>query len=128
MRDDSTKKLVPKFWTIAIGLIGITAIFLAAQLKPGTPKDFSAGVGLTVEQAERSFAETDRNEDLYQLLLSLCYHNQEDPQERYVELMAHYGAILHNRAKEGTLDLETIGDTAVTMDMLEYIAPYLDAD
>ncbi len=121
-REEAPKKKVlpPMLLSVLIGVVGILVVVLCGVAAPAEPADFSAGAELTVEQAQAAFDQTGTNEDLYALLITLCYQDQQNPGS-VNEALAQYGTQLYDRAKAGTLDLETIGDQKLTTEVLSVL-------
>lgn len=109
---------IPKIIPAVVCLLGIIGILIAGKLVPQPLPDFSAGAGVDPVAAEEAFLSSGSNEDLYALVLSLCYHDQQDSAGGYAEKLALYATQMTDRAKEGILDLETIGERSVTEDVL----------
>ena len=116
--DSTGRSSIPKVIPMVVCFLGIIAILVAGRLAPQTQPDFSAGARIDPVAAEEAFLSSDSNEDLYALVLSLCYRDQADPTGGYEEKLAQYATEMSDRAKERTLDLETIGDPSVTETIL----------
>lgn len=112
------KSPVPKILSIFVCLLGIIGFAIAGKLAPQSQPDFSAGAAIDPVAAEEAFLASGLNEDLYALVLSLCYQDQQDPNGAYEEKLALYATQMSDRAKNGSLDLETIGERSVTETIL----------
>ena len=83
--------------------------------------DFS---GVSVAQAEETFEDTGETEDLLTLLKVLCYHAVVEGEVSSEEKIAHYGTILYDRAKDGQVDLSTLGPDEEMSELLSWIRSF----
>lgn len=119
------KSSIPKIIPAVVCLLGIIGFLIAGKLAPQTQPDFSAGASIDPVVAEEVFLSTGSNEDLYALVLSLCYQDQQDPAGGYEEKLALYATEMSERAKERSLDLETIGERSITESILIRVEPLI---
>lgn len=123
--ESTGRSTIPKIIPILVCLLGLIGIFVAGKLAPQDQPDFSAGANIDPVAAEEAFLASGSNEDLYALVLSLCYQDQQNPTDAYKEKLTLYATQMSDRAKAQTLDLETIGEHSVTEDILIWVDPLL---
>ena len=117
---------IPKMIPAVVCLLGIIGILIADKLAPQTQPDFFAGANIDPVAAEEAFLSSDSNEDLYALVLSLCYQDQKNPTGGYEEKLALYATQMSDRAKGGNLDLETVGERSITENILIRVGPLIN--
>ena len=112
--------------SVIVGVIIIAIIImLGRNTERAADYDFAAGKGILLEEAEDAFTETSSNEDLYRLLLGLCYQLKTNEQAEHIQMIRKYGTELYDRVKAGTLDLEQLDDNQEqTMDLIDMINDY----
>ena len=121
------RSTVPKIIPILVCFLGIFGFFIAGKFAPQAQPDFSSGANIDPAATEEAFLASDSNEDLYALVLALCYQDQQNPSQENTEKLTLYATLMSDRAKERSLDLETIGERSVTEDILLWIQPLLNS-
>lgn len=88
--------------------------------------DFIVEEDSDITAVKNDYIRSGSNIDLHRLLLLICHQIIVSPVEKdsLLEDFKKYGTELYNRAKNRTLDLETISDPYVTKHMLELLNTY----
>jgi hypothetical protein len=117
--------------TVLIALSILFAILLISSVLASNllfvesaPCSFEQGKNISIDQAQAIFRQSSRNEDLYVLLVALCYQVQTNSNNDYSDILVQYGKELYARTRAGTLDLEKIGDPEQTTAMLQLLSLY----
>lgn len=116
------RQKLTRFLSLLSCLICILAVFAAGRIKnraAGFPLgDLSA---CSAEEALGSYEQSGTPEDLIQYLKILCWQASEGSEESAAAAAA-YGTELLTMAKEGTADLEALGETdPQLLDLLKLI-------
>lgn len=112
-----TNMTVATLVMIALALAG-TLLFGGFREEPFVIGDWS---GVDIPQAEADFAASGSNEDLVLLVKALCWRLEAAGDESAWEPLARYGQALLDRAKAETVDLETVDDPDVMLQVLRVV-------
>lgn len=109
--------------SVVAGLICVAAIVLFGRgMTRNDEYVFTAGKDIDVESAEETYLETGSNEDLYTLLLGLCYQLKTDEKPEHIQMIRKYGTEMYDRVKDGKLDLEKLDeDQEQTMAVIDMV-------
>ena len=102
---------------IALALAG-TLLFGGFQEEPFEIGDWS---GVDIVRTEAEFAASGSNEDLVLLVKALCWRLEVAGDESAREPLLDYGQELLDRAKAETVDLETVDDPDVMLQVLRVV-------
>lgn len=104
---------------VMIGMMLVSTLFMGnLQQNAFDIGDYS---GIDTWEAEMAFEASQTNEDLAQLVFSLCWRYQTAGDEEAREPLMHYGQILLDRAKAETIDLETAVQPEDMLQVLQVI-------
>lgn len=107
-------------------LLCTAAVVFAGRLRrQEAPLPFAHLAEASAEEAEEAYAASGAPEDLVYLLKVLCCKAEETGEADAEEKIAAYGTELLTLAKEGTVDLEALGETDGTLlELLRLIRGY----
>lgn len=106
--------------TLLMVALALAGTLLAGNLRQ-TPFEIGDYSGVDIAQAEADFAASGSNEDLILLLKALCWRYQVQGEEAAREPLLGYGQMLLDRARAETVDLETLDEPDVMLQVLEVI-------
>ena len=106
--------------TIAMAVIMLAATLFVGQYQ-SKPFDIGDYSQVSIEEAEQQFAASQTNEDLVFLCKALSWRAEIAADEQAKEKLNHYGQLLLDRAKEESVDLETIDDPDIMLAVLRVI-------
>lgn len=110
--------------SILLCVLCALVLILPAQSKRHEAYSFDSAIEIDLEDARFAYAQSDENAALYRLALALCRAQYLSPEDFDPAELRECGFELYRRAKNGTLDLEKIGNTDDTIAMLELLKEY----
>lgn len=106
--------------TLIMAVIMLAATFFVGQYQ-SKPFDIGDYSQINIEEAEQQFAASQTNEDLVLLCKALSWRIEVGGDETAKEKLNHYGQLLLDRAKEESIDLETVDDPDIMLAVLRVI-------
>lgn len=106
--------------TLLISLLCVAGCLLSGQMRQEV-FDIGDYSGVDIPAAEECFAQSQSNEDLIGLLKALCWRYNEAESDETAALIVHYGQILLDRAKAGTVDLEFVDNPEHMLQVLKIV-------
>ena len=110
--------------SILLCIICAVALVVPQQSMIQEPYNFESAAGIDLESAQSTYAEHGDNAALYRLTLAHCRKAYLLGDNYDGTELCACGRELYRRAKAGTLDLTTIGDTDDTAAMLALLRSY----
>lgn len=108
--------------SILSGLMLLAVLMIMGNAQSNGEKfdigDYSA---YKIEQIENQYLNDNKNENLVLLLKVLCYKHQVEGDKSLSEKIALYGAELTIRAKKEQIDLQTIDDEKIMLQIIDVI-------
>lgn len=106
--------------TVMMALLMVVSTWFVSSLQPRAFDSLDYSI-VDRAETEGAFEVSQSNEDLMKLVEALCwqYETAGEPETR--EPLLRYGQLLLDRAKAETLDLETIGQPEITLQVLGII-------
>jgi len=109
------------FTAILLLLMAAGTMFAAQQRAAQAPFDIGDYGGVDIEKAESDYRAGGTNAQLVLLIKALCYRQQALGEAGWTEKLAAYGRELFDRARAGTVDLETVDDGEVMLKVLKVL-------
>jgi hypothetical protein len=109
------------FTAILLLMLAAGTLFAAQQRASETAFDIGDYGGADIAKAECTFKVGGTNAQLVLLLKALCYRQQVLGEPEWTEKLAGYGRELFDRARAGTVDLQTVDDGEAMLKVLKVL-------
>ncbi len=109
---------------LVIVLITLLILFVGKSEKDQQPFGLGDYSGADLEELKIQYEATQSNESLVELLSALCYKAEVLKDESVIPLIAQYGTVLFNRAREEKVDLQKIDSEERMLELIRWIKMY----
>ncbi len=115
MREKTAQQNKVRFLSLAVVVICMLLSTRVARAKRNGTFTLGDFQGVSAQQAEEAWQETQDVNDLVYLLKVLCYQAEVEKDSDVADKIASYGTALFDRAKAGLIDLEEMGEDDETL-------------
>lgn len=117
------RRNLTRLLSLVVAVLCMGLSIFAVRAGKGTQPEFQLGdfSGVSVEEKQKAFEESQSSEDLVELLKVLCYQAVVEENKAVEPLIVEYGTLLYDRARAEEVDLSTLGDDETMLELLRWI-------
>ncbi|WP_186565784.1 hypothetical protein [Lawsonibacter celer] len=120
------RRNLTRLLSLVVAVLCMGLSIFAVRAGKGTQPEFQLGdfSGVSVEEKQKAFEESQSSEDLVELLKVLCYQAVVEENKAVEPLIVEYGTLLYDRARAEEVDLSTLGDDETMLELLRWIKSF----